>query len=70
MSAECKNPKKKEGFFISHHLALGPDCGAGCIEVYGRGMEKHTKTKHIYDFWWKNAFRKKKDIRLNKIRKS
>ena len=24
-------------------LALGPDCGAGCIEIYVRHMEKHAK---------------------------
>ena len=35
---------------MSPHLAQGSDCGDGCIEVYGRCMEKHTKTKHIYDF--------------------
>ena len=32
---------------MSPHLALGPDCSAGCIEVYGRCTEKHTKTKHM-----------------------
>lgn len=25
-----------------------PDCGAGCVEVYERCMEEHTKTQHIY----------------------
>lgn len=29
------------------NLSLGSDCGATCIEVYGRCVEKHTTMQHI-----------------------
>lgn len=40
----CLHPKYPD-------LALVPDCGFSCIEVYGKCMEKHTKTWHIDVVW-------------------
>ena len=41
----AKNLKKKEGSFTSLNVALVPDCGDNCIEVYGRSVQIHTKTR-------------------------
>ena len=48
------NSDKSLGRVIaSLNLALGPDCGAGWMEVNGRRIEKHSKTRHNYIVWWK-----------------
>lgn len=43
--------KKKVGVIRSLNVALVPDWCVGCIEVYGRIMEKHTETQHIHSVW-------------------
>lgn len=35
---------------MSLDLALVPDCGGGCVNAYGRFMEKHIKTQNHHPF--------------------
>lgn len=38
-----KPMKLKKAGYVIKVTNLGPDCGADCIEVYGRHVEKHAK---------------------------
>ena len=44
----AKEPEKEVRVTVSLNLALVPDCGVSCIEVYGRCMEKHSEAQRIY----------------------
>lgn len=55
-SAKLAVQPAEEGRVItSLNHALGPDCGAGWIEVYGRNTEPNISM--LNDFWWRNASR-------------
>lgn len=50
-SGSARNLKEKKRVIASLSLALVPDCGAGCVEVSGRYIEKHSKTQHTHVIW-------------------